>query len=64
MCLPPRYGDISPSTALGRVVITGLILTLFFCVPLVTTALVNITKLTPKHGGCLSKSWGTGHIVV
>ncbi|CAM9399544.1 unnamed protein product [Ectocarpus sp. 6 AP-2014] len=58
------YGDISPSTALSRVVITGLILTLFFCVPLVTNALVNLTKLTPKHGGCLSKSWGTGHIVV
>ncbi|CAM9278886.1 unnamed protein product [Ectocarpus fasciculatus] len=58
------YGDISPSTALSRVVITCLILTLFFCMPVMTNALMNIRKLTPKHGGWLSKSWGTGHIVV
>ena len=44
--------------------ITALILSLFFCAPLVTNALINLTRLTPKHGGRLSKSLGTGHIVV
>lgn len=59
-----RYGDISPSTPLSRLLISGLILSLFFCAPLVTNALVNLTRMTPKHGGSLSKRRGMGHIVV
>eukprot|EP00903_Cladosiphon_okamuranus_P015886 g14672.t1 len=58
------YGDISPSTPLSRLVITGLILTLFFCVPIVTNAVYDVARLRPKHGGRLSKNRGTGHIVV
>lgn len=59
-----RYGDISPSTPLSRLLISGLIMSLFFCAPLVTNALVNLTRMTPKHGGSLSKRRGMGHIVV
>lgn len=44
--------------------ITGLILTLFFCAPVVTNAMYEAARLTPKHGGRLSKSRGNGHIVV
>lgn len=62
--LPLSYGDISPSTPLSRIVITGLILTLFFCAPVVTNAIYDVARLRPKHGGRLSKSRGTGHVVV
>ena len=66
--LPPRgrarYGDISPSTPLSRLLIAGLIISLFFCAPLVTNVLVNLIRVTPKHSGRLAKGFGTGHIVV
>ncbi|CAN0056547.1 unnamed protein product [Ascophyllum nodosum] len=58
------YGDISPSTPLSRLLIAGLIISLFFCAPLVTNVLVNLIRVTPKHSGRLAKGFGTGHIVV
>lgn len=59
-----RYGDLSPSTALSRLLITALILSIFICAPLITNSVINVMRLTPTHGGRLHKSLGTGHIVV